>query len=126
MYKILVADDIYVNRLLMKEITKKYALEYFEAQNGAECIDILKNNKIDIIFMDIEMPIMNGIETASYIRNNMKGTKKNIPIVALTAHRISELHQLYDNYNNVGFNKTLTKPYKNNEFLNCINEICKK
>lgn len=106
--KILVVDDIYTNRYLLTELVKITGNEVVQAENGQEAIDILENEKIDMIFMDIEMPIMNGIETTMHIRNSMPFPINAIPIIALTAHN-PEL--FFEDYSDVGFDELITKPY---------------
>jgi len=108
MLRILVVDDIYTNRYLLSELIKLTGNEAIMVQNGKEAIEILEREKIDIIFMDIEMPVMNGIETTQYIRNEMASPLNAIPIIALTAHN-PEL--FFDDYSDVGFDELVTKPY---------------
>ncbi len=108
MLRILVVDDIYTNRYLLSELIKLTGNEAIMAQNGKEAIEILEQQQIDIIFMDIEMPVMNGIETTQYIRNEMASPLNAIPIIALTAHN-PEL--FFEDYSDVGFDELVTKPY---------------
>lgn len=108
MKKILIVDDIFVNRLLLKEIIKKIEHESVEAQNGKEAIEILQKQNIDLILMDIEMPVMNGIETTKYIRERMPVPKRDVPIIAITAHNPNDF---FEEFSTVGFNQLMTKPY---------------
>jgi len=84
---ILVAEDIKMNYILINNLLKKLypKVNILEASNGKEAIEILKNEKPDIILMDVQMPIMDGIEATRQIRNLDNGKYANIPIVALTA-----------------------------------------
>lgn len=107
-YNILIVDDILMNRILLKEIVFELCNVIIEAENGKEAIDILKKENIDIVLMDIEMPVMNGLETTEYIRNQMPSPKDALPIIALTAHNPNDF---FDSYHNAGFNHLLTKPY---------------
>lgn len=120
-YKILIVDDIFVNRLLLKEIVKKFCIKCLEAQNGKEAIEILNREDLDVILMDIEMPVMNGLETTKYIREKILSPKKHIPIIALTAHNPATF---FDDYKDVGFNQLLTKPYSRDILLNCLKVVC--
>jgi CheY-like chemotaxis protein len=122
-YRILVVDDIYINRLLLKEIVKKFCTNFFEAQNGKEAIDILVREDIDVVLMDIEMPVMNGIETTKYIREFLSPNKKSTPIIALTAHNPCNF---FTDFHDVGFNQLLTKPYSMDSLFECIKNVCNK
>lgn len=108
MLKILVTDDIYTNRYLLSELIKQTGNEAVLAENGEEAIEILKSQEIHMVFMDIEMPIMNGIETTNYIRNKLPPPLNAIPIIALTAHN-PEL--FFEDFYDVGFDELVTKPY---------------
>jgi CheY-like chemotaxis protein len=108
MLKILVVDDIYTNRHLLSELVRLTGNEAIVAENGQEAIEILRTDKIHMVFMDIEMPVMNGIETIQYIRNELPYPLNAIPVIALTAHN-PEL--FFEDYSDVGFDKLITKPY---------------
>jgi two-component system, response regulator, stage 0 sporulation protein F len=117
---ILIVDDIFVNRLLIKETLKKIKSKCYEAENGKQAIEILINNDINIILMDIEMPVMNGLETTKYIRENLRSPKNSIPIIALTAHNP---FTFFNDYKDVGFNQLMTKPYSIAKILSIIQEV---
>lgn len=119
-YNFLIVDDIFMNRLLLKEIISELCNSYKEAKNGKEAIDIIHEENIDIILMDIEMPVMNGVETTKYIRNQMPYPKNKLPIIALTAHNPDDF---FDDYNNAGFDKLLTKPYSFKKILDTISSF---
>lgn len=106
--KILVVDDIYANRYLLSELIKLTGNQAVLAENGEEAIEILQKEEIHLIFMDIEMPVMNGIETTQYIRQEMGDPHNSIPIIALTAHNPEFF---FDDYEDVGFDELITKPY---------------
>ena len=119
-FNFLIVDDIYINRILLKELINNVSLSIKEAQDGLEAIEILKTEKIDIILMDIEMPKMNGLETTKYIRANFKYPINAIPIIALTAHNPNDF---FEDFNSAGFNKLLTKPYSFDKILKTIASI---
>lgn len=120
---LLVVDDIFVNRLLIKEIVKKINAKCFEAENGKQAIDILEKEEIDIVLMDIEMPVMNGLETTKHIREKFTSPKNRVPIIALTAHNPATF---FDDFNDVGFNQLMTKPYSVTKVLSLIEEVRKQ
>ena len=106
--RILVVDDIYTNRYLLSELIKLTGNEAVLAENGEEAIEILKNEEIHMVFMDIEMPVMNGIESTQYIRKELPAPLNVLPIIALTAHN-PEL--FFEDFSDVGFDELITKPY---------------
>ncbi|MFO7829565.1 MAG: response regulator [Bacteroidales bacterium] len=116
-YNFLIVDDILINRILLKEILIEITDQLSEAGNGKDAIEILKNKPIDIILMDIEMPVMNGLETTKYIRNILPNPLNKIPIIALTAHNPDDF---FDDYNSAGFDELLTKPYSFSKVLGAI------
>ena len=80
--RILIVEDVVLNQLLMKIILLDFGCDIDIASNGKIAIDYMKKNRYDIILMDLQMPVMNGFEATTYIRNEMKS---QIPIIALTA-----------------------------------------
>ena len=80
--KVLVAEDIPLNQLLMKTLLDDFGFERDIAANGRIAIEKLQSKAYDIILMDLQMPEMNGFETTTYIRNTLNS---KIPIIALTA-----------------------------------------
>jgi len=106
--RILVVDDIFTNRLLLSELIKSTGHEVILAENGKEAIEAIEKEEIHLVFMDIEMPVMNGIETTEYIRNKMPYPYNALPIIALTAHNPDIF---FEDYSNVGFDELITKPY---------------
>ena len=108
MLNILVVDDIFSNRLLLARLINSTGNEVIEANNGEEAIEVLKSRQVDLVFMDIEMPVMNGIETTNYIRQELSYPKNAVPIIALTAHNP---RLFFEDYEDVGFDELMTKPY---------------
>ncbi|WP_192820387.1 PAS domain S-box protein [Rufibacter sp. LB8] len=80
--KILVVEDIALNQLLMKTLLEDFGFEMEVANNGEIAIEKLKTNTYDVVLMDLQMPVMNGFEATTYIRNKLK---LKVPIIALTA-----------------------------------------
>jgi CheY-like chemotaxis protein len=105
--KILITDDLFTNRLLAAIAIKALGHTYEEAAHGDEAIAKLKAGDYDLILMDIEMPVRNGIETARFIREHFELPKRDVKIVAITAHEPGEL---LENYEMKGFNGFISKP----------------
>lgn len=114
---ILIVDDIVINRFIVREIVKKAGHSVFEAGNGKIALEILEKENIDIIFMDIEMPVMNGIEAVKNIREKFPAPKKDIKIIAITAYNPSILQGELDLSM---FDTVITKPYSTDKINNII------
>ena len=84
--RVLVAEDVALNQLLIKMILSDFGFEHDVVNNGKIAIEKLQTNTYDIVLMDLQMPEMNGFEATEYIRKTMKYT---IPIIALTADVMS-------------------------------------
>lgn len=121
--KILIVDDIVINRFILKEIVRKLGHEYFEAENGMKAFKYFSENEIELIFLDIEMPVMNGLETAKKIRNSFSEPKNKVPIYALTAYSPSILNEEVDISN---FNGIINKPFSEEKIRSIIAVIQKK
>ncbi len=102
--KVLVVEDIALNRLLMKTLLEDFGFEIDQAENGKVAIEMLKNNSYDIILMDLQMPEMNGFEAAGHIRTSMGSS---IPIIAITAD-VTTVD--VDKCKSVGMNDYISKP----------------
>lgn len=119
MLKILVVDDIYTNRYLLSELIKLTGNVAVLAGDGQQAIDILTSEEIHMVFMDIEMPVMNGIETTQHIRNELPSPLNAITVIALTAHN-PEL--FFEDYSDAGFDELICKPYSVEKIRAMISE----
>jgi CheY-like chemotaxis protein len=106
--KVLIADDSIALRYVLSDIIKRLGHEHFEVSNGQQAIDALEKEDFDVIFMDIEMPEMTGIEATHYIRTKMTPPKSEIKIIALTAY---DQQFFRERYKDAAVNEILSKPY---------------
>lgn len=90
---ILSVDDNPVNLMVFESLMRQYGIEIDSAKSGFEALELIKNKKYDMIFMDHMMPEMDGIETTRRIRVMLGDFK--IPIVALTANAVVGIRQLF-------------------------------
>ncbi len=118
----LIVDDIFTNRLLLAEILSNLEIEFDEVEDGKQAIEAIKNTDYDLVLMDIEMPVMNGLETTIYIRKNLPYPKNQTFVVALTAHN-PEL--FFEDFKDVGFNHLLLKPYNIDKINLLVKEVQK-
>ena len=102
--KILVAEDIQYNQLLIKTLLDDFGFEYDIAENGKIAIERLKTNRYDIILMDLQMPEMNGLDATDYLRKTLK---LSTPVIALTA---DVTRTDIDRCKEVGMNDYISKP----------------
>ena len=118
--RVLIVDDIFTNRLLLSEILRNLDIEFDEVENGQEAIEFMEKENYDLVLMDIEMPVMNGLETTMYIREKLPYPKNRTFVVALTAHN-PEL--FFEDFKDVGFDQLLTKPYNVDKINSLIEEV---
>jgi CheY-like chemotaxis protein len=105
--KILVVEDVELNQYLARHIIESWGCSVQIAENGRQSLDMLATEDFDLILMDIQMPVMDGMEATKNIRSIGDVRKSTTPIVALTANaQVSEC----DVYYKAGMNDCLPKP----------------
>lgn len=102
---ILVVDDVLENRKLVQASLKDFDIDLIMAENGKEAIELLKNVNVNLILMDLRMPVMDGYEAATILKNDER--LKNIPLIALTASVMGKDLEKVSKY---GFDGYLRKP----------------
>ena len=103
--RILLVDDIEMNRDVAKWVLEAHGCQVVEAASGEAALEILEQTKVDLILMDLHMPGMNGIDTTRAIRENLK--YQNIPIIGLSA---TDFEDEIEEWAKVGVQGHLTKP----------------
>ena len=114
-FTILVVDDVTVNRELLQELLGIIGFKVSQAANGQEAVEYVKDNRPDLILMDLRMPVMNGTEATKIILD----IDKTIPIIALTAS-IVEMESLL--HNPAPFIAATPKPFDENKLLHLMAE----
>jgi len=84
--RVLVTDDNPVNQLLAVRILEKAGHSTAVADNGQEALKALERERFDLVLMDVQMPVLNGLQATAQIREQEKETKRHLPIIAMTAH----------------------------------------
>ncbi len=112
---VLVAEDNRLNQRLIKTILKQWDVEFSMVSNGLEAFNAVKRNrdKYDVVLMDVQMPVMDGLEATEAIRE----LDIAVPIVALTAHALeSEMQRCKQS----GMNDFMAKPFKKEDLIDVI------
>ena len=117
--KILVVEDNKANQFVMKKILETLKCSYKIAVNGKEAIQILDKEEFDIVFMDCQMPVLDGIEATRIIRRSGK-LYASIPIVALTASAVEGDEQIC---REAGMDGYLAKPVRIQQIKDVINQF---
>ena len=117
--RVLIVDDIEPNRTITRLVLKEKGFEYREAENGQEALDIIDSFIPDIILMDINMPVMDGLEAMLTIRAS-GGRFADIPIIAVTAGGFKgDRNELMAQ----GFSEYILKPFKTDHLLSTIDKL---
>lgn len=108
---ILIVDDSFVIRDLIKEFYEDYDLDLIEAVNGKDAVAVARACTPDLILLDIQMPVMNGYEAAAILKNDE--AVKDIPILIITGQERGEVAEridgMYDGY--------VSKPFKKADLI---------
>ncbi len=105
--RLLVVDDNEMNLKVFTSLLKETCVNIDEAESGAQALDLCRDNKYDIIFLDHMMPGMDGVETLKRLKEMEDTTNLETPTVALTANAVSGAREEYLEH---GFNDFLSKP----------------
>ena len=115
--KVLIVDDNKMNIKVAERSLSYYDVKADEALSGQECIDKTRDNKYDLIFMDIMMPGMSGDETLAILK---KDSTFNTPVVALTADAVAGARE---KYLSLGFNEYIAKPFKKEQLKDVLDKF---
>lgn len=121
--KVLLAEDNRINQILVQKVLSKFNFDCIIVGNGSLAVDAVIEEDFDVILMDIMMPVMDGYEATANIRNLDDETKRNIPIIALTAVVTGSVIEASSS---VGIDKYLSKPFNSEELYNVIIELVRK
>ena len=112
--RVLLVDDHSINRFLVVSLFKSWNVEIDEAENGEEAVQMLQERAYDVVLMDKQMPVMDGLEATRHIRSELKMT---IPIIALSANVMKDaVQECLD----AGMDDFLPKPFEHNDMLMTI------
>ena len=119
--KVLVTEDNIINQKLIKRLLEDHGITVDIANNGLEAFEKRRNNNYDLLFMDIQMPVMDGIEATHKILDYEEDEEvPHIPIVALTANALKGDRE---RYLIEGMDEYITKPIETTELLYVLNKF---
>lgn len=104
---VLIAEDSSVIQNLTKKILQFQNFEILSAKNGQAVLEMLNDHSVDVILMDINMPVMDGLECSREIRTLSNPAKANVPIIAITGNAKG---YTMDDFKSAGINEYLQKP----------------
>lgn len=118
MKKILIIDDSSLNIKTVEHFLEGTEYELLKATSGEEGISILLDQRVDLVFLDIEMPLLDGYDVCSLIKEHED--YKNIPLIM-----VSSRDTIFDKFKGLtyGANDYISKPYKKDEILRTINKF---
>jgi len=112
---ILLVEDNEINQLIAINMLEHEGVMVDIAENGQQAVDMVKNNRYDLVLMDIQMPIMDGLQATQVIRQQLCDQK--LPIIALTANVMT---QEIEHYMQIGMNDHLGKPFEKEQLHNLL------
>jgi CheY-like chemotaxis protein len=115
--KVMIAEDSSVIQNLTRKILSIQNYEITSVKNGQQVLDTLNKEHFDIILMDINMPVMDGIECAQKIRALEDPQMSKVPIIAITGNARNLSVQ---EYNDIGINELLQKPLNFDELVTLV------
>ena len=122
--RVLLVEDDLSNQITTRKLLEKSGHVVTLAENGVLALNLLRKAYFDIVFMDIQMPVMGGLEATVAIRGESDlALRKDIPIIALTAYALSGDRE---KFLGSGMDGYISKPAKPGEIRNAISEVMKK
>jgi CheY-like chemotaxis protein len=120
-FNVLVAEDNKENQEVVAVLLEKMGVQYTFADNGILALEKLGKDKYDLLLLDMQMPVMDGLETLKQMRES--GSYKELYVIALTAHAIKGDAEKYIN---AGCNDYISKPIDKVQFRKKISELIEK
>lgn len=120
---VLLAEDGLANQKLAIGLLRRWGHSVTVAENGCEAVTAWANGRFDVILMDVQMPIMDGLEATQTIRSGEAGTDRHIPIIAVTAHAMTgDREKCLE----AGMDGYVTKPFKKQALYEALRPLVSK
>ena len=120
--RVLLAEDHPVNRQLATKLLEREGHVVVAAENGREALLALTAGAFDVVLMDVQMPVMNGIEATEALRRSERGSGRHVPVVALTANAMKGDRE---RYLKSGMDDYLSKPIRRKELTDALQRVVK-
>ncbi len=114
---VLCVDDYPLNLTILSTILTNVGINVSTAVNGLQAVRQIYENKFDLVFMDIQMPVLDGISATKKVRETT--VNKDLPIIAITANAVKDIQQ---ECLLAGMNQVVLKPFKKEDILNVLNK----
>ncbi|MFO0949162.1 MAG: PAS domain S-box protein [Planctomycetota bacterium] len=115
--RLLLVEDYVINQKVAVGMLRKHGHHVSVANNGREAIDAIARESFDLVLMDVQMPVMDGLEATARIRESERRTGRHLPIIALTAHAMKGDRE---RFMAAGMDECVTKPIQAQELLRVI------
>ncbi len=116
---ILLAEDNFINQKMAVTILEKHGHRITVAENGRQALDLLGAEKFDLVLMDVQMPVMDGLTATSIIRQKEQSSKDHIAIIAMTAHAMKGDR---DKCIEVGMDDYISKPIEPHKLFSLLDK----
>ena len=121
--KILLMEDYAVNVLVVTQFLNSWDIEVDVASNGVEGLQLMEQERYDLVLMDLEMPVMDGFEATEHIRKSASEVNRHVPVIAVTS---STSIAAKNKARTAGMNDFITKPFNPNELYKKIEKYVLK
>lgn len=118
--KVLVAEDSSVIQNITKKVLQFQNYDIISVKNGKQVLDIMETQDIDVILLDINMPVMDGMQCARSIRSLSDPKKSQVPIIAITGNA---KNYTMEDFKAVGINEYLPKPLNFDQLVTTVNQL---
>ncbi|NRB58368.1 MAG: response regulator [Winogradskyella sp.] len=119
---VLLVDDNRINLKIGGQFLERFGASLITAENGKMAVELFKNNQLDLILMDVHMPVCDGFEATKVIRAS-NSDNSNVPIIAVTADVTKENRKMGEK---VGVNGFISKPFSPQSFIDTIQSVLDK
>jgi CheY-like chemotaxis protein len=118
--RVLIAEDSSVIQNLARKILEFQNYEITSVKNGEQVLQILEKEDFDVLLLDINMPVMDGMECVQLVRALKDKKKANVPVVAITGNAKNYTEE---EFKGAGFNDVLVKPLNFDRLVEIVNEL---